>query len=516
MLATKSAESLSTHKFFSESAREHHAADKSARAGSIGLFVRPEKLAELLSHATPSREKTADDSLAAARRLGLEGLESIWASVLPIETNPAGWELQARVVVPRPLPAALQLLDIRPGEQPKLPSWIGADMTGTWLWNWDFASAVKGFGSWFDEANEPGPDGVGMFSDLLDGLRDDPEGVRVDLRRDLFGSIGSQAVQFTDDRGRTADGKSTGRWLIALSARDTDKITATLTRFYRDDKRVQHKRDGQYDVWTIGENGSLFVEGENHSFFTLHAIAVGDGQLLLSSDAQLVHTAITGQCEGPQLTSDAVWAKLLQGLEPWDKSTAAAGLVRLDRVLEPGYAAVVAAKPGVAQTPMPRVWRLFFFGTIDPAASLPTKALPRFCRSGPCCRNRASRFRSPTTAGEWSVAVFRQPASRHRQHHKVGRPSATTKPRFGCSSIRPATTWGSCGQMTHQPPRAASVNSCGLTRRVSSGNVSYDRFHIGCRWARVAHRSPMNKPSARPIRTERQVAARVPPVRPGT
>ena len=75
------------------------------------------------------------------------------------------WQIQANLLVPQPYTKVLRMLELRPGNAPELPAWLGSDVTSASFWRWDFPLAMKGFGSVFDEANEPGPDGVGMFED---------------------------------------------------------------------------------------------------------------------------------------------------------------------------------------------------------------------------------------------------------------------------------------------------------------------------------------------------------------
>ena len=157
----------------------------SQQSGDVRLSVRPMPLWDLVRKARPEPEGSATqestgeperDPLESAKHLGLDGIQAIVGKLTFPTTGNRDWELSIRLITPRPYTKALRLLDMQPGPMPQLPDYIAANATSATFWRWDFPTAMKGFGNLFDEANEPGPDGVGLFEDMLDGLRDDPEG----------------------------------------------------------------------------------------------------------------------------------------------------------------------------------------------------------------------------------------------------------------------------------------------------------------------------------------------------
>ena len=179
--------------------------------------------------AKPKRAKhEPEDKLAAARRLGVDGLQAATGIVAFAAAEPCQWEIQAAILAPRPYRGELRLLAFLPGKLASFPQWIRADAVSVGAWRWNFAQAIQGYGSLFDEANEPGPDGQGLFEDMLDGLRDDPEGVQVDLRRDLFGRTAEDALRVTLPKPEGAAESADDPWLFVVGLRDESAVKAAL------------------------------------------------------------------------------------------------------------------------------------------------------------------------------------------------------------------------------------------------------------------------------------------------
>ncbi len=287
---------------------------------------------------------------------------------------------------------------------------------------------MQGFGTLYDQANEPGPDGEGLFEDVLDGLRDDPEGVQVDLRRELFEQLGPEVIQITDEGGSAATGAgsndeaaSTERLLFVAKVRDAAKVADALARFYKGDDRVQHDKWGAYQVWTVGDNASLFVEGESDSLVTVRGIALGEGQLLFSTDVSLLKSAVAPDVSGTaKLSDDAVWQQLLGWCESkLTNATALESLVRLDRVAEASYQVAITPPPAdtadaeatnnedeadgesveAAEPLAARLWRLMLFGGTKADAQMPFGAAPPFQQLQDALRAAAWSCPNRPTAG---------------------------------------------------------------------------------------------------------------------
>ncbi len=338
---------------------------------SIRLFARPFEFWELARDYDSKTKPAAKDPVEAAKRLGFTAIKAIAATFDPVATSSREWELHARLLVARPFRKGMRLLSLDPGALPPLPAWLDADFIGAWQFRADFAAAMSGLGNLYDEANQPGPDGEGLFDDVLNGLRDDPEGVRVDLRKDVFQFLGPDAIRVDHEED----------WMFSIALRNQPKVLAALTRFYRGDKRVSHERIAGHDLWTVGRGESLFVEGENSSAVSIRAIAVGGDRALLSVSPERLRAALQPDGKAARASDDAPWKQLGADLDNQvDPRTAARGLMRLDRLLEPSYRHAASSRPADEGDPSTMVWRRVLVGSSSNPPNAAIAKLPKFDR----------------------------------------------------------------------------------------------------------------------------------------
>ena len=381
LLNVRSGQSLTDQ----ESFRKTFLADADGNPTSkqhVNFFIRPIELRELV---VPKRNQDADSGPARARRLGFDAVQSI-AGHLEFEApKPCEWEMRAEFRAPRPYRSAMRLLELQPGAFPIVPDWVRDDVASVWFWRWDFPTAMKGFGNLFDEMNQPGPDGEGMFEDMLNGIHEDPEGVKVDLRREVFAQLTPDVVRVRPIENRehpSADQATGERWLFVAGIREPETVANALKRFYAGDKRVSHGSSGNYELWTVPEGSSLFVEGESTSVVTVRALAIGEGKLLFGPDVDFLKSKISSNVSGSRLADSAAWSPLLKWIERQeDSQTALRGLMRLDQVLADSYRSAATDDETADENDfLTNLWRLLLYGTMERSQALPYSTVPQFER----------------------------------------------------------------------------------------------------------------------------------------
>ena len=331
-------------------------------------------------HLLDSQGDEADpEAFASAMRLGGDGIHVVAGRIDFDATSPCDWEIAARLISPSPLPKALRLMELKPAADPMIPAWIPADVISATCWGWDFASAIRGYGNLFDESNWPGPDGEGLFDETLDGLRDDPEGVRVDLRNDVFDRLESTCVSMSVE----AENGTHRDWLYAVQTSEAEKIAATLARFYRGDEDVTYMSPGDVHTWTIPPGLSLFVEGESDSLISIRGVAVDATRLIFTTEPKLLQLALQDRSDAalgddPDWKHLDTWANLHQG-----ERTDLRGFVRLDRALLAPYAETTNPTTEADRWSV-RLIRLLLFGRFAPSSRALVEAAPKFdsIRSG--------------------------------------------------------------------------------------------------------------------------------------
>jgi hypothetical protein len=320
--------------------------------------------------------------------LGWTALKTVTGHVRFAPDDTCQWSITANMQVERPLRGALRMMELVPGRLPKWPDWLGAGFVTASTLGWDFAQAMKGVGSMYDQATEPGPDGEGLFEDLLDGIRDDPEGVQIDLRTELFARLGPELLSVEDEVPATQDSPAERRSLYVAAVPDEAKMLETLTRFYKDDEKVHHERKGNYEVWWVDETGSLFVESESETDVTVRGLALGGGHLALATEVAALDKIIAPASDLRRLADDAGWSKLLAWTQALATDrTALVSLSRLDEVAAPVYEKARTPPPKKnppddkpAESPGVQLGRWFLFGSQGASDSLPYGAAPPFAK----------------------------------------------------------------------------------------------------------------------------------------
>jgi hypothetical protein len=139
---------------------------------------------------------------------------------------------------------------------------------------------------------------------------------------------------------------------------------------------------GEYEVWTVPEGASLFVEGESDSVVSVRALALGKNHMIFGTDIEQLKNALAAGGSGPRWKQDATWSRLWKSLnERHPQPGALWSMTRLEQVLEPAYQRAVRkpekeAEDGLAAA----LWRILLFGTADEEADVPYAAAPSYDR----------------------------------------------------------------------------------------------------------------------------------------
>jgi hypothetical protein len=386
-----------------------HLAAKGEEQDGGRFFVQPLALWQSLTLPPPGKKLPLRDPVRVADRLGFGGIQSISGTLLLDPEDGGAWELEGELVVPKPYKRVLKALELIPGPPVPLPNWVDGSAKSVIKWRWDFRLGMEAMGHFFDESVEPGPDGEGLFNQILDGLRDDPEGPMVDLRKSLFNRLGPEVIaikQDVDDAGKPIE-----QQLFVATCREQDKVVKLLTDFYKGDKLVTASKVGDFHLWTVEPGGNLFVAGEGKSSLSLRAVAVGAGYIWMATEPTLLLDAIKAHAAG-EAGKPLVKTKLWEEYEEWLAKRAIKGTA-LDSWEKPlawanAYEAARApAKPKMRDTLSTQVWMFLLFGSADRAIDHPYKAAPAFAKWGDHLPPVA-RLMSESKGG-WSVVVGAPP-----------------------------------------------------------------------------------------------------------
>jgi hypothetical protein len=315
-----------------------------------------------------------------------------------------------------PISKGLGILNYLAGPPVKLDDLFGKQAHTVRHWRWDFTAAMKSLGNLFDEWSEPGPSGEGVFDDLLDGLRDDPEGPKVDLRKDLFAQLGPSFTELLSD-GAPAKVPPVQHKLVIVDCIDETKVRTTLEKFWKkdiDNKKVKADDNNGILIWHVEPGKSLFVEGQknkkknnNQQAASFEAAAVHKKVLYLSENYEALQNFFANQDKpgDPKIKArhDAVYQA---GLAVAGKNVGFVGIALSDQSWRVPYLRL--QEPAIESEPMKvALLRRALFGSPEALPAGIEKTLPNWAKVQPLA---APTFNIFTPEGEglhWHYGIVK-------------------------------------------------------------------------------------------------------------
>ena len=158
--------------------------------------------------------------------------------------------------------------------------WVPSELA-TWLtFNWKLKEGFEYIDSLVDEyVGKPG-----AFLDFLDSLRVDPNGPRLDIRKELIGHLNDRVVVISDTKTSEKE-----RTLFAVKAISVPAVEAAIYKLFEHDPSVKKRIIGKKEivVWEL----IPFKDNEKNAKIgkpLVTAVAVARGHLMLSSDVHFL------------------------------------------------------------------------------------------------------------------------------------------------------------------------------------------------------------------------------------
>jgi hypothetical protein len=266
-------------------------------------FVEPFGYVETLRAAAGGRKKRGTDLLKVLANQGFSALRGLGGFV---EFATADNEVVHRTFVYAPpvnktgekYNLAARMLKFPNSQDQAPPAWMPHQTTNYLTLNWKMQEAFEHSKTLVDEVA-----GAPVFEDILDSLKNDPNGPRVDLRQGLVRHLAERAIFFTDYRLPITT--TSERWLVALAVKDPAAVQATIDKAMTADPDAKKRVIGTHTAWEIieqetpaeveelniaspgfGEFGNAEEEEEEEDrgpLLSHAAFTVGFGQLLVAS-----------------------------------------------------------------------------------------------------------------------------------------------------------------------------------------------------------------------------------------
>jgi len=218
----------------------------------IRWFLQPLGYAEATRAATPEQDRPRGrSSVDLMRNQGFEALRGLGGFV-DFASEDSEIFHRTAVHAPPPYEKAMKMLAFpnREGYTPE--PWVPRDVATYDTFYADVLKAFDNFGPLFDELFGEGESGV--WPEVLESLRIDPNGPRIDLRADLVVHLGQRVSMFSDYKQPITP--TSERLLFAIETTDPAKVAATIEKSMKNDPTAQRVEYQGSVIWEVIEEAA--------------------------------------------------------------------------------------------------------------------------------------------------------------------------------------------------------------------------------------------------------------------
>ncbi|MBM4003208.1 MAG: hypothetical protein FJ295_07975 [Planctomycetes bacterium] len=341
-----------------------------AATGNIDWFLRPLELWAAIDSAPKNRRKGEKDVRAAMRKMGFRAVQAAGGVARVDKDQPL--EYQGAILAPGAYRDAMKMLELMPIENTNPPAWIPADTAFYLSASWDFRVAMRAIGLLFSEIDSPGAETA--FEDALDGLAQEVDGPRVDVRKEIFDQLDPQFLSLTRYDPSIADKQNPigKRSMWVCSPKETDRMRKTITRLLKNETNVGVREAGDASLWS--SNNGLGILADQAP---IQGILCAESLLLISSTSDDLRPLLgKRETERPLVDSEA-YRGFQRRCADWRADDACVRqLGQPEFVMRPLLDALASNQP-LQDAAMPvRMLRFLLIG--DYQGELPDKLVPRF------------------------------------------------------------------------------------------------------------------------------------------
>ncbi len=344
-------------------------AESNGQIPDIRWYVEPLGYAEIVRDFSIRKKRRRTDVLRALRNQGFDAIQGIGGVInLAVQDHEFighayGYAPPVREAGENKYEKAAGLLAYPIVDTLEAQDWIPNHVSSFVSARWGIQQAFDHVGMLVDEiAGEPG-----FFEDLIDSLKNDPNGPRIDLRKEIVAFLGNRVTVITNTTEPIT--VTSERLLIAIELIDAGSMKASLEKMLGNDPVAQRIDYNDHVIWEIvpdeadpsavtveglegfgdmeGFGGSDEEDSENDEepFLSHAALSVVKGHLMISSHADFITEMIDGTAQSDPLKKDEDYQAIGNALAALRQRDAGGVLFsRIDRELKASYELVRRGK----------------------------------------------------------------------------------------------------------------------------------------------------------------------------
>jgi hypothetical protein len=254
--------SLTDHKAFQVVMQRCKNDSTTKAAAQIRWFIHPLGYAEAARAATPEyRRRKGKSILEIMRNQGLGAIQGIGGF---FDFSVEGYEMIHRTAIyaPPPYEKSMKMLVLPNGADLTPQSWVPRDIATYTTLYFDINNAFKNFGALFDELFGQGEQGV--WEEVKQSLKEDPNGPQIDLYEDLIKHLGQRISMLSDYQLPITP--SSERLLFSIETTKPKAVALAIEKLMKNDPTAKRRDVNGQIIWEIVEDESPTPEVPEISF----------------------------------------------------------------------------------------------------------------------------------------------------------------------------------------------------------------------------------------------------------
>ena len=186
---------------------------------------------------------------------------------------------------------AARILDF-PNGNLRPAAWVSSEVANHFTFNWRSREAFGYAETLVDAfAGEP------IFQEVLDGLKSDPKGPMIDVKKELVAHLGDRATFLLQNRVPTVPDSE--MLVLAIELRNAVQVSATLNRIMKANEDALEHELGEHKVWEVlgadeSDSPLLLLEPDQVTEDSGggYAVAVARNSLLIASHVEAIRRVL--------------------------------------------------------------------------------------------------------------------------------------------------------------------------------------------------------------------------------